>query len=98
MRCEVLRSVILLATLPLILLSSCGKDSRFEPGFSDADSMSRSAVLYRLYRDHSPAADVPDRISDGQSRRRGLIPNNPFRALEAKEKPKIRASRRSSLR
>ncbi|MBQ9598042.1 MAG: hypothetical protein IJR34_07335 [Bacteroidales bacterium] len=42
MRCEVLRSVILLATLPLILLSSCGKDSRFEPGFSEADSMSRS--------------------------------------------------------
>ena len=27
----------------------------------------------------------------------GLIPNNPFRALEAKEKPKIRASRREFL-
>ena len=27
----------------------------------------------------------------------GLIPNNPFRALEAKEKPKIAASRREFL-
>jgi len=27
----------------------------------------------------------------------GLIPNNPFRTLDAKEKPKIRASRREFL-